>query len=271
MGAGTPLLPWHSHVLTPSSLMCVTIQWCPGNPQAHPGKGPVGGHKATPQPSCAAGMRTPAEPWQWGLRAGQVKHSQAGGVGCWAAETWVPMGAGRAWQGGLGAARGCRPGIPCPGLRTCAWCSVPSDQCLVHSVFWFSRACGMHCSPPSPCLLPRTSVVPVLVPVSRVQCPVHGTQCLWMVLVAVLVSVPSPAVVTVHGGTAYCVVFTVPMLVLVSTAGAQFLIPVAAGGLVPRYLWPCRVPNASVQCPPPVAPFPCPVPSVLSGSGPSAP
>lgn len=57
--------------------------------------------------------------------------------GVW--DPWVPTGAGRAWQGGLGAATGCRPGAHdlcmVPGawgllVPTDLWSAVPPSQPL---------------------------------------------------------------------------------------------------------------------------------------------
>lgn len=250
-------LPWHSHVLTPSSLVDVTIQQCPGNlptPPSPPGKGPVGGTG----PNCAAGMRPQQSP----------------GTGV--------SGQDRAWQGlwdpGL-QGPGCPWGQAEPGRgpgscqRLQSWCPLPGaqDMCMVLGALCPAPAArGLlvptdvwSAVPPSQSLpLPRSSVVPVLVPLPRAQWQQCCCWCPWMALVAVLVSALSPVVVTVHGGTACCVVLCALCGAGASAhagAGAQLLVPGGGAGLVPRYWWPCLVPTASVQCQ-----------VSLSSSGPSA-
>lgn len=90
-------------------------------------------------------MRTPAEAWHWGARAGEVGHRPLGlrdlGV-------HGPVGLSLASRSG-----GCQQvqvtSVPCPVLRTCAWYLVPSAQYLVLGVCCFLQVHGVQCPHPT--------------------------------------------------------------------------------------------------------------------------
>lgn len=230
-----------------------------------------------------AGRRIPAELGPRGQTQG------------WAGQTQLGRDCGTPGCRNLGAHGGRQSLAEGPGgcWRVQTWCSLPGaqDMCMVLSALCpapgvqgllFPTDLWSAVPPPSPCLLPRTSVVPVLVPVSRAQCPVHGTQCwcwcLWVVLVAVLVSVPAPD----SGDSAWwhC------LLCGVHCALWSWCHAHAGAGI---HCW-CPVPATSdwcwfgasvlvvlpgAQCLCPVPTSPCPLPPVqcqmsLSWSGPSA-
>lgn len=196
-------------------------------------------------------MGTPAEPRHWGLRAGEGRHSQAGGVG--------PLGAHGGRQSLAGRSGGCQ--------RVQTWCSGP-----VHGA-WRSGFAGSH--RPVECSAPLSAPACCPEPV-WCQC-----WCQWMVLVPVLVSVPSPG--GADSAWWHCLLCGVHRALCGAGASAQYqclcwyplLVPsswyqwlvlvwcFSTGG----FAW-CPVPLSSAHLPLPPAPVQCQV--FLSSSSPSA-
>lgn len=128
----------------------------------------------------------------------------------------MPTGAGRAWQGGLGAARGCRPGAHDLCMVPGAWgLLVPTD-------LWSAV-------PPSQPL-----------PAAQNQCGASAGASGWYWCLY-WCQCPALAVLTVRGGTACCVVFTVHCVVLVPVPSTSAC---AGAGI---HCW-CPVPGTSGWC-----------------------
>lgn len=276
-------LPWHRHVLTIQPCVCLhpAVPWKPPKPTL--GKVLLG-VKATSQPGCAAGMRPQQSPGTGGSGLDRSDTARQGmwGPGC-------PWGQAEPGRGAWGLPGGADLVFP-------AWCSghVCGAQCPLPST-WCWGFTGSHrpveCSVPLP--------VPTCCPEpgkSWCQCPEHSAQCTahragacgwcWWLCWC---QCPVLAVVTVHGGTACCVLCPMHCAlcgagasaragihcwcpvpgtsgwcwfgasVLVALPGAQSLCPVPTSR--------CPLPLSSAKCPCPVvvpvppAQCPCPLPS----------
>lgn len=133
-------------------------------------------------------LRTPAEPGQsW--RGGAHQTGCERPLGC---RAFIGHGDKQSLAGGSGGFQGCRCLVFCMVLRTRAWYTVPSAQCLVLGV-----CCFTHCH--HPLSLPAAQyqcVLPILEPVhgAGAQCLAHHMLCWyqWVATVPVLVSVPGP-------------------------------------------------------------------------------